>query len=166
MRVPESQTIDRSPFFDMGMPNINQWDYELAPDTHLLYVIEEAKIEMIHPDYRDKFTKATSLDGEYTQGAIYVRIPVDRLLFKEIEGYLCTSLNIKIDIHKNDEKIDAIEVDKEFRYSEAEALDLSEIEVTIPYEISDWGDYVFYLVVTDLYSANETKYRAMIRNDF
>lgn len=165
-KVPESQTVDRSPFFDMGMPYLNQWDYELSPNTHLLYVIEEVKIGMIHPDYRDKFTKDSSLEGKYIQGAIYVRIPVDRLLFKEIEGYLCSSLNIKIDIHKNDEKIDAIEVDKEFRYSVAEALEIDEIEVAIPYDITDWGNFVFYLVVTDLYSVNETKYRAIIKNDF
>lgn len=165
-RVPESQTIDRSPFIDMGMPYISQWDYELSLNTHLLYVIEEAKIGMIHPDYQDKFTKESRLEGEYIQGIIYVRIPLDRVLFKEKEGYLCSFLNIKIDIYRNDEKIDTIEVDKEFSYSEAEALDLSEIEVEIPYVVSDWGNYIFYLIVTDINSMNQTKYRAVIKNDF
>lgn len=164
--IPEFWKRDHADEKDRGEPYIREWDYELMPDTLLLYAMEDAKANLIHPDYRSEFIRSLRLKAQYTDDAIILMIPTDRVLFEEREGLLHVQLALKITVYEDHKKIDEINQIKVSQYSEDEILNLEEILVQIPYPVTDKGNYLFDLVVMDLNSVYGAKYRAVIKKQF
>jgi GWxTD domain-containing protein len=163
--IPEFWRIDHTGEKDKGEPYIREWDYELSPSTLLIYAMEDAKLNMINPEFRGTFIKAFQLKAEYDEGFFILAISVDRVLFEEREGRLHSHLELKIMVYKDHKKIDNIEERKTYSFSESEVLQMNEISVKIPYRTKKKGYYLFDLVITDLNSLYGAKYRAVIKKN-
>ncbi len=146
-------------------PYVRDWDYEVSPSTLLIYAMEDAKLNMINPEYREAFIKTFQLKADYDEDFIILDIPVDRILFEEREGRLHSDLDVKITVYRDHKKIDSITLKKTCSFSESEILAVNEISVKIPYRAKKKGYYLFDLVITDLNSLYEAKYRAVIKRD-
>lgn len=147
----------------VGEPHLRDWDYELLASTDLLYAMEDSKLNLINNDYRGEIIKAFQLKAEYDEGFFILTIPIDRVLFKEHEGRLHSHLGLKITVYKDHKKIDTVEERKTCSFSESEGLNMNEIAVKILYQATKKGYYLFDLIITDLNSLYESKYRAVIK---
>ncbi len=163
--VPEIWKRDHAYEKDRGEPYLREWDYELMPDSLLVYAMEDAKANLIHPDYRGEFIRSLRLKAQYVKDALILAIPIDRVLFEEKEGSLFVQLNLKTTVYKDNEKIEEFDRTEVAPYSEEEILNLREIIVKIPYPVAKKANYLFNLVVTDLNSPYRTKYRAVIKKN-
>jgi len=161
--IPESWRREHTGELDKGEPYVRDWDYEVSPSTLLIYAMEDAKLNMINPDYRGAFIKTFQLKAEYEEGTFILEIPVDRVLFEEREGLLHSDLDVKITVFRNHKKVDSIALKKTCSYSESEILAVDEIAIKIPYRVKKKGYYLFDLVITDLNSMYGAKYRAVIK---
>jgi GWxTD domain-containing protein len=161
--IPESWRRDHDGEKDKGEPYIREWDYELWPNTLLVYAMEDAKLNLINTEYRGDFIRAFHLKAEYDEGFLILRIPIDRVLFEERDGRLHSHLALKTTVYKNHKKIDADDEKKTYSFGEDEVLDMNEIVIKIPYPVTKRGNYLFDLVVTDLNSVYGAKYRAVIK---
>ena len=164
--VPEFWKRDHADEKDRGEPYVREWDYDLRPDTLLVYAMEDAKLSLINTDYRGEFIRSFRLKAQYADDSLILTIPTDRVLFEERQGRLYAQLDLKITVYKDSKKIDEFDQTKESHYSEDEILNLEEIVVKIPYPVAKTGSYLFDLVVTDLNSMYGAKYRAVIKKEF
>jgi GWxTD domain-containing protein len=163
--IPEFWKRDHADEKDRGEPYIREWDYEMMPSTQLIYAMEDAKQSLLNPDYRREFIRSLQLEAQYAEDAIILSIPTDRILFEEKEGSLFVQLNLKITVYKDGEKIDEFERTEAASYSEDEILDLIEIVIRTPYPVTEKGNYLFEVVVTDLNSVYGAKYRAVAKKE-
>jgi GWxTD domain-containing protein len=161
--IPEFWKRDHAYEKDRGEPYVREWDYDLMPDTLLVYAMEDAKLSMINADYRGDFIRSFRLKAQYTDDSLILTIPTDRILFEERQGRLYAQFDLKITVYKDSRKIDEWDQIMGSHYSEDEILNLKEIVVKIPYPVVDTGRYLFDLVVTDLNSMYGAKYRAVIK---
>ena len=163
--IPEFWRREQTGELDKGEPYVRDWDYEVSPSTLLIYAMEDAKLNMINPEYRGTFIKTFQLKAEYEEGFIILEIPVDRVLFEERDGRLHCDLEVKITVFRDHKKIDSIALKKTCSYSESEILAVKGIAVKIPYSVKKKGYYLFDLVTTDLNSMYGATYRAVIKKD-
>jgi len=161
--IPEFWSRDHTGEKDKGEPYVREWDYELMPSTLLLYVMEDAKLNLIHSDYRGDFFKVVHVRATYQEGFFILKIPMERVTFEEKEGRLYAFYSLKIKVYKNNEKIDEVNETITCSFLEEEALERKEIVLEVPYKTPGKGDYLFDLILTDLESMYGAKYRTIIK---
>jgi GWxTD domain-containing protein len=163
--IPEFLRRDHSGELDKGEPYVRDWDYEVSMSQLLVYAMEDAKLNMINPEYRGAFIKTFQFRADYDEGFIILEIPIDRVLFEEREGRLHSDLDVEITVYRDHKKIDSIVEKKTSGFSENEILAVNEVVVKIPYRVKKKGYYLFDLVITDLNSLYGAKYRAIIKKN-
>lgn len=166
MNIPDFWRMDHSGEKDRGEPYIRDWDYEVSPNSLLLYAMEDAKLNLINPKYLGTFMKVFQLRAAYDGESLIMTIPIDRVLFEERDGRLHSDLEIEITVYRDHKMIGNFTDKKSCRFSESEILERNEFVVKTPYQAKKRGYYLFDLVITDLNSMHGSKYRVIIKKDF
>jgi len=164
-RMPYFWRADHAGDKDKGEPYLRDWDYDLHGSTDLLYAFEDAKLNMIHSDYRGDFIRAVSVKATYRNDCFILKIPIERVTFEEREERLHALYHLKIRVYKDNKVVDEVEETKTCSFLEEEVLDRDDIVLEIPYKIPEKGNYMFDLILTDLESIYGAKHRTIIKKN-
>ena len=165
-KIPYYWQTDHAGEKDKGEPYLRDWDYDLHGSTDLLYAMEDAKLEMINNDYRGNYLRVFRADVTYRNDSFILKIPIERATFEEKEARLHALYHLKIVVYKDNEKIDGLDETKTYCFAEEEVLEKESIVLKVPYKVAEKGNYKFDLVLTDLESMYEVKYRTIIKKKF
>ena len=137
------------------------WVINWASD--LQRFIEEAKLNIVKPSYRDDIENRLKFEAAFKENHIRISIPITRINFEEREDKLHSEFKIIINIYMDNKKIDSIEETRSLNKTEEELLETDEILFEIPYEPKLKGEYLFDIVVEDLTAVLSSKYRRSVR---
>jgi len=125
--------------------------------------IEEAKLNIVEPGYRDDIESRLKFEAAFKENHIRISIPITRINFEEREDKLHSEFKIIINIYLDNKKIDLIEETRSLNKTEEEILEIDDILFEISYEPKLKGKYLFAIVVEDLMAVSSSKYRRSVR---
>jgi hypothetical protein len=129
----------------------------------VLSIIQQAKEDLISPEYASSFLQNLRFEAFYKDGEIVVEIPADRLNYKEAGELLKASVRIYVEVIYEGERLDEFTRTWDFGLTETQLLAQSSFVLQIPYIPAERGSYVFELVVEDVMSMTSSKFRSLVR---
>jgi GWxTD domain-containing protein len=129
-------------------------------DSHLFEVLDWAKLNWISGDFREDVERRFKFQAKFTENGIRVVIPVNRVSFDE---NFKAEFSVKINVYRNDLKIETIEETRTLEKSEDELFEMKNIEWEIPYEPAEKGQYLFDIIIQDRMAPALSKYRTFVK---
>ncbi|UCH96660.1 MAG: GWxTD domain-containing protein, partial [Candidatus Aminicenantes bacterium] len=94
---------------------------------------------------------------EYQTDHFLITIPVKKVSFEEKDGQMIVDFAVTIYVYRNNEKVDEINTPKTVSMDRDKLLEMKNIELSIPYSLSEKGKYHFDVVIEE--KSSESKFR-------
>jgi GWxTD domain-containing protein len=133
------------------------------PEPDLFTFLEASKLNLVEPGLKEEVKRRLTFAAEFKANHIWISIPVDRMNFKKSGEKLHSRIRIKVNIYHNHKKVGTIEETQSFDKTEEEILDRKHIQIRLPFEHGQKGEYLLDIIVEDLLALTYSKYRDYIR---
>ena len=140
--------------------------WRLMPSVKIIEAVEEAKLEMISPQYRNNLKHRMRFRVKYIGDRLRISIPPTQLSFIEEGGKLQVCLLVELQVHRSNHKEFEIHEERILAFSEKDVLELRAVVVDVLYKPTKKGRYVFDVAVTDLKSEYLSNFRKLIKHVF
>lgn len=120
--------------------------------SELFSAMEEAKLEWIHPGYRQDLGQMLQFEAAFEEDQIKLTVYPGNVSFKAEDERLLLKLKINLDIFLEKRLIDSIEKIETLELSEAELLEIDHFEFTIDFKPAEAGKYVVNVELHDLFA--------------
>jgi len=107
-------------------------------------------MNLIEPGLKDEVKRRLTFAAEFKDNHIQISIPVERMNFDESGGKFLGKIRVKVNIYINYNKIDTMEETQSFEKTEEEILDQKHIQIKLPFEPEQKGQYLLDIIVEDL----------------
>lgn len=139
-------------------------DWIMGLNSRVLYALEDAKLNMISSEFRRDINRSFRFEAEFKNNMITLTIPAHRVNFLEEDGKLKARFDIKINIYKDNKKIDVITDLKSLSLLEEELVQQKEIIIEIPCPLTEKGKYLLDIIMSDHSGGSLSKYRLNIKH--
>jgi len=128
--------------------------------TNLSYALEKARFSL---DLRDQanLKRAFRFDASFNENQFEISIPTKKLSFEEKNNTMIADFDITVYVYKDNRKTDQFNVQKTFTMGKEELLPMKTIQLTVPYTVSEKGNYYFDIVIEE--KSSGTRYRDFTR---
>jgi hypothetical protein len=99
----------------------------------------------------------------YGNEILRIKIPVRRISFEEKGDSLEAAFKIRINVYRDDQKIDTLEEENTWTTSEQDITGRKEYIFDLPYALKDKGDYLLDVIITDSKSVSFAKFRNLVK---
>lgn len=132
-------------------------------DPQFFELLEFAKLNWIAGDYQGDWKKRFEFKPSFENEAIRVAIPIERISFDE---NFQARFGVRISVYRGRDKIDEIKETRDLAESKEVLLQKKEIELKFPYRPAQKGNYLFDIVIQDLFSSSFARYRSFVKKKF
>jgi len=128
--------------------------------SNLSYALDKARFSL---DLRDQanLKRAFRFDISFNENQFEISIPTKKLSFEEKNNTMIADFDITVYVYKDNRKTDQFNVQKTFTMGKEELLPLKTIQVTVPYTVSEKGNYYFDIVIEE--KGSGARYRDFTR---
>ncbi len=133
------------------------------PEPDLFHFLEAAKLNLIEPGSREEARRRLTFEADFKEGNVLIFIPVTRMNFEERDGKFVSELLIEVNVYRNHKKADRIQQAKSFDWTEGQVLERENVQIEIPYDPGQIGDYLLDIIVEDKLAVAFPKYRNYVR---
>ena len=128
--------------------------------TNLSYALEKARFSL---DLRDQanLKRAFRFDASFNENQFEISIPTKKLSFEEKNNTMIADFDITVYVYKDNRKTDQFNVQKTFTMGKEELLPMKTIQLTVPYTVSEKGNYYFDIVIEE--KGSGARYRDFTR---
>jgi GWxTD domain-containing protein len=133
------------------------------PSSELVDAMEISKLNLISSVFQEDISRRFKFTLSYDEGILEIKIPVRRISFDEAEEGLLASFKIRVNIYRDNEKIDTLEEEKTWETTEEEIIERKDYNIQIPYTLPGKGNYMLDVIVEDAKSVGFAKYRNLVK---
>jgi GWxTD domain-containing protein len=135
---------------ELGVYRLRNWSVEL------LNAIEQAKFN-IYQKKEDTGQQWLKLKAAFKDNGLVIRVPARQVTFDEKDDAVIARFKITIYIYHDYRKVDEMEVSRDIRDTKEALLSREYIELTVPYHLSERGNYLFDVIVKDMISGSGSR---------
>lgn len=140
----------------------DRWILE-NPSSELIEALEWSKLNLVSGVFQEDMSRRFRFSLSYGKGVLQISIPVRRISFEEKEDGLEAAFHIRVNVYRDNEKIDSFEEEKVWETSESEILEIKEHLIDLPYDLSGKGEYLMDVIIEDRKAVSFAKYRNLIK---
>jgi len=129
-------------------------------DPYFFEVLEWAKLNWVSADFKEDIKRRFRFKPEFAGSGLRISIPVGRVSFDE---NFKAEFGIKVNVYRNNAKLETIEDTKVLEENEEELLDKKNLEFEIPYRTEEKGEYLFDIIIQDKLAPGLSKYRSFLK---
>jgi GWxTD domain-containing protein len=134
--------------------------------VELRLALESAKLNYISPEFQEDLKRGLRFKANYGNRKIMIWIPAVRINFKEENGKLFAKFRIKINVYKDNKKIESFMQEKSLEETEDDVVKKRDLQLDIAYPLPQKGKYLFDIILEDLTSLTIRKYRNIAKASF
>ena len=140
----------------------NRWILE-NPSSELIEALDWSKLNLVSGVFQEDMSRRFRFSLSYGNEILRIKIPVRRISFEEKGDSLEAAFKIRINVYRDDQKIDTLEEENTWTTSEQDITGRKEYIFDLPYALKDKGDYLLDVIITDSKSVSFAKFRNLVK---